>query len=294
MVSESQYCAYRHFAGELRSVSPSLLVMFTAYFDDSGTDGNSNIAVAACYISTKRGWDDFVEAWDRARWEEGFVSFHMTHFTAPREQGHKPWCNWDDDKKTHVYQRLAKIINENKWTGIAVAVPKAVWDSTPERIRRHYGRQHYTFAVRMCMTAIRRWRESNFIKLPIRYTFDWEMQQTAKREEISKILDLISQPRNQAVAEMLGVEPQGYGFEHKEDFKPLQAADILAWQMRSHMRKIWPVGHDDISLCHPGFELLRRDQDMDLGFFTKEQIEKFVAQNEEREKQGTPLPVIYD
>src|SRR5438105_4477190 len=135
--------------------------MFTAYFDDSGTDGNSDIAVAACYISTKRGW--FVEAWDRARWEEGFECFHMAHFLAPAEQNHKPWCDWDNGKKQHVYARLAEIINENKRIGIAVAVPKDIWDSTPEHVRQHYGRQHYTFAVRMCMNRIFRWREASGI-----------------------------------------------------------------------------------------------------------------------------------
>ena len=67
--------------------------MFTAYFDDSGTDGNSDIAIAACYVSTKRGWDDFVEAWDRVRYEEGFDVFHMAEFVAKREMGHKPWCD---------------------------------------------------------------------------------------------------------------------------------------------------------------------------------------------------------
>ncbi len=293
--NRSQYCAYRHFAGELRGdAATSLIAMFTAYFDDSGTDGNSDIAVAACYISTKRGWDDFVEAWDRARWEEGFDAFHMAHFIAKSEMGHKPFCDWGNTKKDHVYQRLAKIINENKRIGVAVAVPKDVWDQTPERIRRHYGREHYTFAVRMCITQIVQWRKRSQIKLPMRYVFDWEMEHTEKRREISKVLEIISRvPLNQPVADLLGLEIDGYGFEHKEKFKPLQAADILAWQMRSHMRKIWPLGHDDKSLRHPGFATLI-DQEVDLGFFTKEQIDKFVAQNDEFVSQGHPLPMIYD
>jgi hypothetical protein len=267
--------------------------MFTAYFDDSGTDGNSDIAVAACYVSTKRGWDDFVEAWDRAGCEEGFEHFHMAEFVAPREQGHKPWCDWDDDKKKRVFARLAEIINDNKFTGIAVAIPKKVWDETPEHIRQHYGRQHYTFAVRMCMNRIRAWREESLIKLPVRYIFDWEMHKTAKREEITKILNLVTRPHNQAVADLLGLEPQGYGFEHKEDFKPLQAADILAWQMRSHMRNVWPIGHDEDSLCHPGFRLLREGQVVDLGFFTEKQISAFVAAKEKMEKDGEPFPILY-
>lgn len=267
--------------------------MFTAYFDDSGTDGNSDIAVAACYVSAKRGWDDFVAGWDNARWEEGFECFHMSDFMAPPKQGKKPWCDWDDTKKTHVYNRLGKIVNENKRTGIAVAIPKAIWDATPERVRRHYGRQHYTFAVRMCMNRILAWREKSMITLPVRYVFDWEMRKSQKREEITRILELIGKPQNQAVAGLLGLEPQGYSFEHKEEFKPLQAPDILAWQMRSHMRKIWPVGHDDESLCHPGFRLLRQDQEMDLGFFTKQQIDKFVIDYDAIDK-ITPFPMLYD
>ncbi|HEX6505324.1 MAG TPA: DUF3800 domain-containing protein [Terriglobales bacterium] len=264
--------------------------MFTAYFDDSGTDLNSDIAIAACYVSGNRGWDEFVKAWDDARWEEGFDCFHMAEFAAPREHSHEPW---DDDKKRHVYARLARIINENKRIGTAVAVPKEIWNSTPEHILQHYGRQHYTFAVRMCMNRIRDWRARSLITLPIRYIFDWEMQRSPKREEISKILDLLSKPQNQPVADLLGLEPDGYSFEHKEKFRPLQAADILAWQMRSHMRKVWPLGRDDPSLCHQGFRLLREDQEMDLGFFTKDQIESFVAAKVALEEHGEVFPVLY-
>ena len=273
--------------------APGLIAMFTAYFDDSGTDGNSDIAVAACYISAKRGWEDFVEAWDNARWEEGFDSFHMAEFVAPKDQGHKPWCDWSDEKKNHVYARLAKITNENKRIGIAVAVPKAVWDRTPDYIRGHYGRQHYTFAVRMCMNRIVRWRAQSMIKHPVRYVFDWEMQRTPKREEISKVLDIVARPQNWEVADQLGLEPEGYSFEHKEKFKPLQAADILAWQMRSHMRKIWRLAHDDVSLCHQGFKLLRENQEVDLGFFTEDQIDKFVSDNGALIKAGHGLPQLY-
>ena len=233
--AESQYCAYRHFAGELRGhAADCLIVMFTAYFDDSGTDANSDIAIAACYISTKSGWDQFVEAWDRARWQEGFDAFHMAHFLAPREQNKQPWCDWDNSKKKRVYERLARIINENKRIGIAFAIPKVLWDAVPDRVRSHFGREHYTFAVRMCINHIVRWRMAGMINLPIRYIFDFEMCHSAKRQEITRILELIGKSQNQSVAGLVGLEPQGYGFERKEQFKPLQAADILAWQMRSH------------------------------------------------------------
>ena len=115
----------------------------------------------------------------------------MSDFVAPPWQKKKPWCDWDNTKKDLVYKRLAKIINENKRVGIAFAVPKVLWDATPERVRRHFGREHYTFVVRMCLNHIVKWRKGSMINLPVRYIFDWEMQNTAKRNEITRILELI-------------------------------------------------------------------------------------------------------
>jgi hypothetical protein len=181
--------------------------MFTAYFDDSGTDGNSDIAIAACYVSTKRGWDDFVDEWDRARFEEKFDSFHMADFMAPSGQKREPWCDWDNTKKDHVYTRLGKIINRNKRVAIAVAIPKAHWDEVPDWIPGHWGYQHYTFAVRACMTAILNWRARSMITLPMRYIFDFEMQHSKKRQEIEKILDLVTLSQNHQVANLFGLEP---------------------------------------------------------------------------------------
>jgi hypothetical protein len=138
------------------------------------------------------------------------------------------------------------------------------------------------------------WRAQSLSILPVRYVFDFEMSSSQKRQEISFIFDHLSQPEREITARMFGVEPNGYAFEHKEQFKPLQAADILAWQMRRHMRNIWPLSHDDESLCHSGFRLLRENQEMDLGFFTGDQITKFVQQVEDEEKRtGRPLPVFY-
>jgi Protein of unknown function (DUF3800) len=290
-----QYCAYRHFAADVERSEPnSLIVMFTAYFDDSGTDRNSDTAVAACYISTRRGWDQFVTDWDHARVQEGFDAFHMADFTAPNSQGHRPYCEWDEAKKNHVYGRLARIINDNKRIGIAIAIPKEIWSRTPERIQRHFGREHYSFAVRLCMMQILKWRKNIQIALPVRYVFDWEMNKSQKRAEIAKIFEILSSPANEALAECYGVERSGFSFEHKEEFKPLQAADILAWQMRSHMRKVWTLGRDEPSICHPGFMLLREDQEMDLGFMTEAQLNTFVKRTEEWEKKMGPFVTLYE
>ena len=236
-----EYCAYARFASDLELTGEDwLIAMFTAFFDDSGIHKDSEIAVAACYVSTNRGWGEFVKQWDNARWEEGFDVFHMAEFVAKPDQGHKPFCDWSNTKKDHVYNRLADIVNDNKRIGIACAVPKEAYDAIPEAIRDYHGHEHYTFAVRTCLRHIGDWREKSGITLPMRCVFDWQMANDEKRKEIGKIFAVM----HETWEKRFGIEPGGYSFEHKDKFKPLQAADILAWQMNNHMRKILPIGHD--------------------------------------------------
>jgi hypothetical protein len=100
-VNGPSYCAYSHFSSILeRTGIDWLIAVYETYLDDRGTSAQSDIAIAACYVSTEPSWKRFVKQWDLARYEEGFDAFHMAHFTAPKEQGHKPWCDWDNTKRT--------------------------------------------------------------------------------------------------------------------------------------------------------------------------------------------------
>jgi len=286
LVSGADYCAYSHFASILRRTGTEwLIAVYETYFDDSGTNAQSEIAIAACYVSTEPGWKRFVGEWDAARFEEGFDVFHMAEFVAPREQGHKPWCEWDNAKKDRVYKRLATIINDHKRVGIAAAVPKTVYDKVPDRVRQHYGFEHYTFAVRSCLMKIWEWREKSLITHPMQYIFDWEKPGSLKHTEISNLLGGV----HPELQPLFGLDTGGYSFQRRAAFKPLQAADILAWQMNSFMPKIYPQGEswETIdSVLHPGFRILREDQEMDLGFFTEhnlgqwlQRIEKYEAEH---------------
>lgn len=264
------------------------IAVYETYVDDSGTSAQSQIAIAACYVSTIGGWKKFCQEWDIVREEEGFDVFHMAEFVAKPDQGHMPWCQWDNKKRERVYQRLAHIINDNKRIGIGVAVPKSVYDKVPTRIREHYGFEHYTFAVRMCLMQISVWREKSLNSLPMQYFFDWEEPGTSKRIEISNTLDNV----HEQLQPLFGLHTGGYGFQKKKNFKPLQAADILAWQMNNYIPKIYPEGEtqENMKQLHPGFRLLRQDQEMNLGFFSETNMAAWTARIEKYE---TEHGVIY-
>jgi hypothetical protein len=253
-----------------------LIAVYETYLDDSGTNAQSEIAIAAAYVSTEPGWRKFCREWDEARLSEGFDFFHMAEFVAPREQGHKPWCDWDNSKKDRVYERLARIINENKRIGVGVAIPKKLYDSVPQRIRDHYGNEHYTFAVRMCIMQIAEWRAKSAISLPMQYIFDWEKPGTPKHQEISSLMTNV----HEKLMPYFGLDTGGYSFQTKRTFEPLQAADILAWQVNNYMPKIYPEGEFNFDKCHKGFKLLRLDQEMNIGFFSESNINDWLKRIE--------------
>lgn len=252
--------------------------MFQCYWDDSGTDPQPPIAIAACYISTATGWNDFVAAWDHVRANEGFDVFHMADFAASHDKSKKPFCDWDYVKRQRVYRRLAVAINDNKRVGLGIAIPKDFYDrqvrDTPDWLRWRFGKYHYTFAIRSFMGRIKAWREYYGITLPMQYVFDREDNPEA-RAEIELMWNGLE--KREDWAKWYGIESDnGYSFENRADFKPLQAADILAWQMNSHMRNvIMKKKHDDKD-CHPNFRILREDQEIDLGFFGEHQIRSLI------------------
>jgi hypothetical protein len=63
-------------------------------------------------------------------------------------------------------------------------------------------------------------------------------------------------------------------FQDKRYFKPLQAADILAWQAQNHMRRTVLIGRDpnDEKLVHHGYRVLRDKRPMATLFFSREQM----------------------
>ncbi len=137
------------------------------YFDDSGTDGGSPIAVAACYVANKYQWDEFVRNWDEVLEQEGFDAFHMSEFVAKPEAGHKPFCDWDNRKKERVYGRLASIINCRVRKGFSIAIPKKDFDEYAiKEFREQYAGHHYTFAVKSVMGLLEKWREKFRVTVP--------------------------------------------------------------------------------------------------------------------------------
>ena len=202
--------------------------MFTLYFDDSGTDSGTEVAVAACYVASVEQWECFVKNWREADAKYGFGIFHMTDFEARQEQ----FLGWPDDKCNMLLDHLISIIKTRARIGFAAAVHKADYDEIvhEQEFRDRLGDTHYRFAVMQCMSLIQNWRSTYQHVEPMRWVF---ASGTNGNYEIDEVfLNLRKDPD---ARKAFGIDRRGCSFEGKETI-PLQAPDILAWESLWHMR----------------------------------------------------------
>jgi hypothetical protein len=248
---------------------------FEVYFDDSGTDANTPVAVAACYISSKEQWNEFIRNWDEVREREGFDVFHMCEFVAKKEAGHTPFCDWDNQKKDRVYNKLASIINTRIRCGFAVAVPKAPFDRYVfQEFKDGFASDHYTWAVRSILSFISDWREKANVRSPMQYVFHHGSLSEDRIRQIWKD----ESKKNSALADFrFGMVPEGIMFRDEGLFKPLQAADILGWQIQNQMRRTVMMGLPTSTAAHPGLRVLLGNRSVNVAYYGTQQLEKLFA-----------------
>lgn len=293
----SDYCAYSHVSAMLQRAGVDWLLCmfdFETYWDNSeATPATADlpafpITIAACYVSTKEQWDEFNKNWKKALDDYGLAYFHMTDFMVSRERGVKPYCDWDQPKRDWFYYRLANIVNTRISTGFAFGVPNESFDlHTPQHFKDDLGKRHFTFAVRSVLDLVSQWYASYGSGKAVQYVFD---RMGKGKGEIDAIFD-ITKERPEWAAK-LGVrpkEPDGIMFQDKELFRPLQAADILAWNMRSFMRDEINRGLPQTpGRIRPYFQVLRKPP-MRIGFMRDSDLEKAARDiSEYEEREGKP------
>lgn len=263
---ECGYSALEHLAMSLCLGEDDFMAMLTVYFDDSGTHEQSEIAVAACYVSDVRRWRDFESAWLSILAEAGIAEhgFHMADFVAHA----KPYDTWPADKREKVFRALLSVINKYAFEGAIAAVVKADYDKlVPKKLREKLGAYHYTFAVQSCLAQIEYWRKVRSDEQPMQYVFD---RMSHGKHEIINLFDDIEK-RKTAVA--FGLEPNGYAFQNRKYIVQLQAADILAWEANKYMKHFQFTGRE----ARKSFQSLVSSVPILAKFFDKSTLPGFIA-----------------
>jgi hypothetical protein len=229
--------------------------------------------VAACYVAPVAQWEKFEEDWSRAERAENFGTFHMADFVGRYQQFAVPeWAN--RVKRDRVLRRLINVIQTRARISFFSVVEKRGYDleMPKEWIKRHHLGSHYTFAIRMCMGRLLRWRKKYNHTEAIQFVFD---RMSRGKGEVDRVFEHHLVDGKGAALEV-GIEKGGWGFGDKAMIVPLQAADILAWETLWFMKNVVLPPPADKKQPRKSYRALLKTP-YEHGYHDQESLSKLVA-----------------
>ena len=200
------------------------LFMLTAFFDDSGTDGNGPFCVLAGYISDVERWKAFSDAWDKElRTEPKIEQFKMSQAHSKRG----PFWGWDNDARERKVIRLAEIVNQHAIAGIASIVSNKAYQEEAKGCLPDTIDHPYWLCFQQIIMETLRVHGDELGGGKINFVFDSQGQGYERRGALihagwREIFEATP------YANLLG----SITFADDRDVLPLQAADLLAWHVR--------------------------------------------------------------
>ena len=198
------------------------MVMLDAYVDESGTHDASAVVAVAAYLSTPDRWLKFEADWKAALAEKRLNVFHMNKFSNRA----KPFDSWSDNERASFLNRLIEIINANVIMSNGILISRARFNSLlSSRVRAHYG--IYGVAIYFLIMDIARGLEPTEKDVWVSYVL--EDGAVGKGEITGVITSIIGD-----VELCREYRLKSLRFESKKCLMPLQAADILAYELYKH------------------------------------------------------------
>lgn len=195
-------------------------VLFTAYFDESGTHGPAPTITMATLLGSARQWELFERRLKRLQVRYGFTIFHAKDFRANAGE----FKGWSADKKARLVTDLTELVRDTLTEGVTTVLPHdrymGEYRSTPTPKGMTLDSQ-YGICFRLCLTHL----------VDILFT-------TGKRHRLNiiienghknvgdtcRIFDQVKEHLSRKGIELLG----GITIARKMDALPLMAADFLS------------------------------------------------------------------
>jgi hypothetical protein len=211
------------------------------FFDASGTQKNADnlgryspaVAVSG-YLATPKQWSNFEKEWRIVLGIAGIPHFHMTDFVARK----KEYECWERKKRDDVFQALLAVIKRNALYGIGALVLLSDYrEVVTTDFRRAVVGEPYTFCCTMCLYAASRFAEQIGYNDSIKYVFDHGDEH--QREVLAAHTSACNDPEKSAFYRF---SVGSLTFDRKDRATPIQAADILAYEMyKEMMRHTYPT-----------------------------------------------------
>jgi hypothetical protein len=196
---------------------PRVVPKLIGAFDASGKEDTPCLVVAG-FVSSPTDWKLFDAQWTGRLKEDGIHHFHMCEFAHSVGQFATGWKE-DETRRQRLFRDLIQIIQSNVYRKFSSSVEMDSFSRLSAENRRAYALNAYSLACRGCAADIRNWQKSEKFVVPTAYVFE---DGDAGRGLVTKRF------------QEDGLPPPS--FKGKKDFSPLQAADILAYELHKPHR----------------------------------------------------------
>lgn len=202
------------------------LLMFAAFFDDSGTDPKSRICLFAGYAAPKAEWDVFRPKW-RALLDDAGVRYFRA---ADCVRGFGLFEGMPEAARMEYHRRAVDIIVEHKLTGFAVAGRRQDFG---DEFGDWPAATAYECSVRYGLLLLGLHAGNTWF--PEKVAVVCEQGKPADvRAVVNVYLDLIEDEKFRYLRSVLTGPP---AFHAKEDHLELQAADVFAYECAREMAR---------------------------------------------------------
>ena len=221
---KSVYDPFEHLCRSLFVKRNEVFAMITAYFDDSGTDAETQVCSVGGYLATVDQWNRFIPRWQELLSEYDVQQMHRTdletwHGEFTKDRG------WEPTRRKNFLKKAHRIIKDFTYTPIGSAVVKKDFeDILPEPIKKFFGGE-YGWCAHECILAVSNWSDRAKHHEPIEWIFE---EGTKGSGQIIYYLQRCSE--TPTISQMTRVKRNGWSFKSKAII-PLQAADVVAYEI---------------------------------------------------------------
>ena len=218
----------------------AVVALSHVYFDESGTHEGSRILAMAGYWFDADQARKFSRDWAKELKRFGLPAAHQTDCAL----GYGDYKGMPKSRRVEVQKCLIEHIKRRSKFGFAVCVAKDIYDEIMQGVVG--APSAYTFLLLLCVNKIREDIEFNKYGGRVAYFFE---SGHANASESNKFMN-----------HMANVNPEAYSyaahaFADKQIALPLQAADMMVWQVRHFFERCLD-GHqtmrkDFAALCRP-------------------------------------------
>jgi hypothetical protein len=217
-------------AAQVSPAEAHVVAILKAYLDDSGDADSAretHLTIGG-YVSDEEGWRWFEPQWQALLDDAGVPYLHMAEFGDPKSPiyGH---LKADSEKERLFMEAVTEIIKDAARGSIATTV---VLDDFREFNKAHGLRlDPYAFAVYGCMFQLRSYYPDSPIDI-IFDKFDNSISRVAKAFDYARTDDICDRIKPNMFTPIPLQEEESW-----RDILPLQAADLMAWEVRKYRRE---------------------------------------------------------